>query len=491
MSTSDTSKLNQNLPFYLNDYDETQKNFVCFRITGTLDYSNIISADFSHTEQQLIDQFERISNDLQSSYFFLKAANLILAADKNIKSAVNVVENCSQLFEVYHKKPQNESDVIKSNLNNYIPIEILRKATLSGNKNELYSPLFTNHKGICRLQNFTIPIDCLVLADPKTKISSLYEIVIEKLILHLQAVKQCYLSYYQNENDFVAQTYHFRIENQKSALIITCIYPSTQNDESLVILRKEIHRILDLPSDRPLIRRRDAFQFSTTSSGKDADLNDEQQLRKKYLVNAHLSAEPSNVKNGKQSLVKGDCLYFHYMQDGFNDNGWGCAYRSLQTIFSWYRLQSYTNKPIPTHREIQQTLVRLGDKPGSFVGSSKWIGSMEISFCLSDMLGVEARILSLSKGSELAEKARELQYHFEIEGTPVMIGGGVLAHTIVGVDFDELTGDVKFLIFDPHYTGGEDLKTITSKGWVGWKDVKFWNENSFYNLCCPLRPKGV
>lgn len=44
-----------------------------------------------------------------------------------------------------------------------------------------------------------------------------------------------------------------------------------------------------------------------------------------------------------------------------------------------------------------------------------------------------------------------------------MIGGGVLAHTIIGVDFDELTGDVKYLILDPHYTGGEDIKTITSK----------------------------
>lgn len=44
-----------------------------------------------------------------------------------------------------------------------------------------------------------------------------------------------------------------------------------------------------------------------------------------------------------------------------------------------------------------------------------------------------------------------------------MIGGGVLAHTIVGVDFDELTGDVKYLILDPHYTGADELKTITSK----------------------------
>lgn len=38
-----------------------------------------------------------------------------------------------------------------------------------------------------------------------------------------------------------------------------------------------------------------------------------------------------------------------------------------------------------------------------------------------------------------------------------------MAHTIVGVDFDELTGDVQFLILDPHYTGGEDIKTITGK----------------------------
>ena len=42
-------------------------------------------------------------------------------------------------------------------------------------------------------------------------------------------------------------------------------------------------------------------------------------------------------------------------------------------------------------------------------------------------------------------------------------GGGVLAHTILGVDFDESSGDVKFLILDPHYTGEENLKEIQSK----------------------------
>ena len=42
-------------------------------------------------------------------------------------------------------------------------------------------------------------------------------------------------------------------------------------------------------------------------------------------------------------------------------------------------------------------------------------------------------------------------------------GGGVYAHTILGVDFSEESGDIKFLILDPHYTGDENLKTIYDK----------------------------
>ena len=44
-----------------------------------------------------------------------------------------------------------------------------------------------------------------------------------------------------------------------------------------------------------------------------------------------------------------------------------------------------------------------------------------------------------------------------------LTGGGVLAHTILGVDFNEVTGDVRFLILDPHYTGAEDLRVILDK----------------------------
>ena len=65
-------------------------------------------------------------------------------------------------------------------------------------------------------------------------------------------------------------------------------------------------------------------------------------------------------------------------------------------------------------------------------------------------------------------------------GTPVMIGGDVYAHTILGVDirksvtdFDSLDSSdasaeapVLFLILDPHYKGNDtNIKNILSKGW--------------------------
>lgn len=57
---------------------------------------------------------------------------------------------------------------------------------------------------------------------------------------------------------------------------------------------------------------------------------------------------------GRVETVRGIYAYHHYMQDNFDDSGWGCAYRSFQTIWSWFLLNGFTDKPIPTHKEIQQ-----------------------------------------------------------------------------------------------------------------------------------------
>lgn len=56
----------------------------------------------------------------------------------------------------------------------------------------------------------------------------------------------------------------------------------------------------------------------------------------------------------KVYLVQGTYSYHHYMQDHTDDNGWGCAYRSLQTICSWFQQQGYVERAVPSHKETQQ-----------------------------------------------------------------------------------------------------------------------------------------
>ena len=80
-----------------------------------------------------------------------------------------------------------------------------------------------------------------------------------------------------------------------------------------------------------------------------------------------------------------------------------------------------------------------------------------------------------------------------------MIGGGVLAYTLLGIDYNERTGQCAFLILDPHYTGSDDIKAIHKGQWVAWKraDGKaaagggLFVDNAFYNLLCPQRPRTV
>ena len=211
-----------------------------------------------------------------------------------------------------------------------------------------------------------------------------------------------------------------------------------------------------------------------------------------HILNPHLSlpgiTEQSKDTHIIRGLVRGDYYYFHYNQDNFIDSGWGCAYRSLQTLISWFILNTSVGKNIkvPSIPEIQKILVKLGDKDKKIVGSNEWIGAIEVNLVLNDLLGIENQILFVNSGSEINSKGRELLYHFQHNGTPVMVGGGVYAYTILGVDYDKVKGECKFLILDPHYVGGDDIKTIINKGWCNWKSVDIFKKENFYNLCLPL-----
>lgn len=77
---------------------------------------------------------------------------------------------------------------------------------------------------------------------------------------------------------------------------------------------------------------------------------------------------------------------------------------------------------LPFSGLLLQSLYECGDKDAKFVGSRQWIGSMELGYCLDNMLGIQSRIINTNSGAEVADNVRQLALHFDNSGTPVMIG---------------------------------------------------------------------
>ena len=111
------------------------------------------------------------------------------------------------------------------------------------------------------------------------------------------------------------------------------------------------------------------------------------------------------------AMVTRSYAYHHYAgpPDHFNDCGWGCAYRSCQTLLSSLL---GTEAQIPTVNQLQSTLVEIGDKPPRFHGSRDWIGSTEVGLLVQQLAGHEFRILMLAEHESIASKVGSFAEHF-------------------------------------------------------------------------------
>ncbi|KAL4714402.1 hypothetical protein ACJJTC_017697 [Scirpophaga incertulas] len=381
------------------------------------------------------------------------------------------------------KNPQQTSKKKRqTNIVEIVPVNLVLKATkdiLSDKLVKTAVKMMTTQRQPAFCISMPLQINTLAIIHCNTKLIDLYTVLVEASCRSLRLLESVLLEQLGQEGIGdgaglrLPETFHFL--PQEIGHFITRVLPKGIPDESMENERRVLHKQLALTLNRPLFRRGNAYSDKTNGR----------------LISPHEAIPLQPKADVTIALVRGRYGYYHYMQDNFNDDGWGCAYRSMQTIFSWFRYQGYTTVDVPTHKEIQQCLFNIGDKPASFVGSKQWIGSTEVMFCLETLLGVQSRILFANNGFELQSHVPELLHHFETHGSPIMIGGGVLAHTILGIEYNSLTKEVRYLILDPHYTGAEDLSAIISKGWCGWKNSDFWNKSAHYNLCLPQTKSSI
>lgn len=141
---------------------------------------------------------------------------------------------------------------------------------------------------------------------------------------------------------------------------------------------------------------------------------------------------------------------------------------------------------IPTIPEIQETLVRIGDKPKSFLNSREWIGSVEVGMIIDTLYDVPCKIIHVASGNELKNIGKDLIQHFKEKGSPIMMGGNndCSSKGIMGVYQDD--DEIYFLVLDPHYVGKCSVSKLVKDGWVKWVNITDFSDCSFYNLCLPM-----
>lgn len=447
--------------------EDISQQFVYIRLQGTIP----LSAQTSNAMEVLEETRRNVASGkigfnfpLNEIYIFNNENKL---KDTSLKELLNMSEKQNG-----REKTQSPGIV------DAIDADILLK--ISGDKNSeenvKYAPVLQYVKRPFESFECDLHIDAISLINTDINTIELHGALVESLCRNIKLVEKCIEELQKTEcSEKLPVPLHFKL--QDCGHLFTVVYPPGAHESETVEYRKSLHKALALDLTRPYFRYGNAVQFS-------GDVQNDA-----ILINPHQAISQNNEKGSlKISTVKGLYAYHHYMQDNFDDSGWGCAYRSLQSIVSWFRLQGYTDVPVPSHQTIQKCLVDIGDKPHSFIGSKDWIGSTEVGFVLQSLLNITVRVLYVSTGEKMPEIVPDLLHHFDTQGTPVMIGGGVLAHTILGVSYDEITEEIKFLILDPHYTGTEHLPTIINKGWCGWKSKDFWRKDTFYNMCLPQRP---
>ncbi|KAF2072674.1 hypothetical protein CYY_006008 [Polysphondylium violaceum] len=399
------------------------------------------------------------NGDTNSIYFTTSDKSIISNQQTNIKDWI--------------KSPTKKEDTI---IYPDINLNVLFKITANGSGNTS-APAVSVEKGITLLnlgENInTISMSTLCIIDKEAKTQ-------DAITLFKQAIKT------QINGQSNCKAFHFQLGFLPYP--ITTIYSKTSDgkvDDALTYnQRKQYHQLLDLPLTRAYLKT--SLCDDLVNNKPNTTNNSKKQTSTQHLINVHKNLDLESKTDGSVYLVDGNYEYYHYLQDNMDDNGWGCAYRSMQTICSWLKLQNFTKKPVPTHLDIQKILVELQDKEQSFIKSKQWIGAFEITLCLDYLYNIECKILNISSGADVVYKSRELAKHFQVNKCPIMIGGGVLAYTLLGIDFNESTGETRYLILDPHYTGATDnIKLIKEKGWCGWKPASLFRKDAFYNFCMP------
>lgn len=115
------------------------------------------------------------------------------------------------------------------------------------------------------------------------------------------------------------------------------------------------------------------------------------------------------------------------------------------------KLSTSKDVAIPSISQIQEILVRIGDKEKSFINSRDWIGGAETCYVIDELFQIPCYLHHVSNNERLSSKKSEIVEYFRNHGGLIAMGGDqdAASKLIAGVQVD---GDDMFLLVVVGYT---------------------------------------
>lgn len=204
------------------------------------------------------------------------------------------------------------------------------------------------------------------------------------------------------------------------------------------------------------------------------------------LKDVHLTLKLPDDE-GDTYLTKESYLYYHYCCDKVNDVGYGCAYRSIQSICSMLQIKLKSDVKVPSIRAIQEILVKIGDKEENFIGSKDWIGALEASFIFDELFNTPSFIHHKSPEDTISSKKDVIVDYFKTQGGTIFLGGSsdTGAKIIAGIHVSRTSNKIYLLVVDPHCSKIPNSVNELINSYVKWYSEDDFVDGSFYNFCMP------
>lgn len=122
------------------------------------------------------------------------------------------------------------------------------------------------------------------------------------------------------------------------------------------------------------------------------------------------------------------------------------------------KMKTQSDIETPSLKQIQEILVRIGDKEPSFVGSRDWIGGVETCYLIDEMFNVPCHLHHITHNESISSKKTEIMNYFKDQGGLIAMGGDEDASSklIAGVHIFS-NGELSLLVIVSSQVGNTEM----------------------------------